>query len=295
MKVQNSIVSVLVLFGLGLGISYAMTTPTTTPTPQENENALEIDALKRELKKSNDFMDVLSREIKDIKNPINRYTDNTTKDIIGQIIQEKAFDIAWRRMVHYLSFWETLDGYTSTLGAGAAASVDGTQLIVTTGGTINTTALVAKTPTWQGLVTFGQRSNFRTTFSLSTDGGGSLSNATVYYGVGDHTADFYGFKMISGNIYGVAIDGGSETTTLLVSTFTNDVYNLEARYYPRTRVDFLVNSALKGSVSATLPTPTETAVNIKLMEVYVKTTEAVNKTLQTSFWEYLQERNVLKF
>lgn len=201
---------------------------------------------------------------------------------------EQLFDYQWKKVFHYMSLFESLDGFTvSTKGDASQVSVDGSQLLLQTEGKIGSYASIAKQPLWQGVITFSQKSNFRTTFVLTNP-----ASVEFYSGIGGYMNQGYGFKVANGNLYGFTHDGVREKTVLLQSA-KGDIYTLEARYEPTKRVTFLVQSIEKGVLSDNLPSSTEVP-NRDLMFMRLLTTDDAPKVLQSSYFEYLQARNVLK-
>ena len=138
------------------------------------------------------------------------------------------------------------------------------------------------------MITFSRKSYFITNISFT-----DIADQTIYVTVGNKdTTNYYGFKVIDASLYGVTYDGTTEKTVLL-QTITATTFNLEARYLPGDKVVFLVESTEKGVISSNLPVPLETA-NIQLMDIRIKTTTTAIKTIQVSFFEYFQARNILK-
>lgn len=201
---------------------------------------------------------------------------------------DQLFDYQWKKVFHYTSLFDSLDGFTvATQGEKAEVSVDGSQLLLLTGAKAGSFAEVLKQPLWQGVITFSQKSNFRTTFVLT-----NTANAEFYTGVGSYQNQGYGFKVANGNLYGFTNDGRNEKTVLLQPA-KGDIYTVEARYEPNRKVAFLVNATEKGTISEMLPGAGEVP-NRDFMFIRLMTTNDVPKVLQTSYVEYLQARNVLK-
>lgn len=198
-------------------------------------------------------------------------------------IENTIFEDIWKKTFHYTTFFESLDGFHTS----GNVSVDGNQLILATGEKENSVAEVTKTPTWQGLVTFSQRGRFRTAFTMT-----NTNNVEGYLSVGGHEGQSYGFKIMNSNLYGFSNDGKKETIVFL-QTIANDIYNVEVRYRPREMVVFYVNSTEKGELAAGFPSAAKIP-NYQLMDIYLKTTDSAQKSLQVSFFEYLQVRNVLR-
>lgn len=201
---------------------------------------------------------------------------------------DQLFDYQWKKVFHYTSLFESLDGFTiATKGETSQASVDGSQLLLQTEGKIGSYASIAKQPLWQGVITFSQKSNFRTTFVLTNP-----VNVEFYAGVGSYMNQGYGFKVANGNLYGFTNNGVGEKTILLQGA-KGDIYTLEARYEPTKQVVFLVNSTEKGTLTENLPSGAEVP-NRDFMFMRLLTLDETQKVLQSSYFEYLQARNVLK-
>lgn len=216
--------------------------------------------------------------------------DKNTKTLIANEVREEMkrsiFDAIWRNTFHWFTFFESLDGFT----VAGTTSVNGNNVLITTGATSGNRAEVNKQPSWQGLFTFSRRSNFRSAFALT-----SVESQTIYITVGNKDVTpnkgYYGFKIVNGNLYGLTSDGTNENAVLLQAVSASTGYNIEARYQPKSKVIFLVNNIEKGSSVTKLPKADETTANLHLMDIEIVTNENVAKTIQMSFFEYLQHRN----
>lgn len=202
---------------------------------------------------------------------------------LNELLPEKIFDLVWKKTFHYLTTFESLDGFTLV----GVPTITGGYIDLTTSNVTNNEIEVDKQPAYQGLITFSERSYFRSNISFS-----NTTNQTIYLTVGNKdTGNYYGFKVVNDTLYGVSQDGTTEKTILL-QTITNTLYNLEARYMPSDKIVFLVDSVEKGTINTNLPTPTLGA-NVQLMDLRIKTTANEVKTMRASFYEYLQKRSVL--
>jgi len=196
----------------------------------------------------------------------------------------------WRRMFIWATFFESLDGFFKDPAANVTLTHNDIRII--TGDVAGNITRVMKQPAWQGVITFYKRNSFRTTFTLT-----SVSNVEVWLTVGNSeiTSPHYGFKVVNNVLKGFTGDSSSETYVDLQTITTGQVYNVEARYYPNEKVLFFVNPIGKlytqptGIITTTLP-PAKAEVNNTLMDIRIKTNDAVNKTIQLSFWQYIQSR-----
>ena len=199
-------------------------------------------------------------------------------------LPDRIFDLVWKKTFHYSTFFESIDGFTKT--AGTTLTNDQYITFLTTNVSGNTQSLEKK-PLYQGLITFSQKSYFRSDLYFVNN-----TAQTIYLIVGQKTGDAYGFKVINGTIYGVSRNGSNETTISLGSITAGDDMNLEARYYPNDKVIFLTDSVEKGSLTTNLPSPAEAASQF-LFYADITTNEAVAKEIRMSFFEYQQFRNIL--
>jgi len=205
--------------------------------------------------------------------------------VLDENLPDKIFDLIWKKTFHWITLFESLDGFNFT--AGATQSTNGSYVELKTSSTLNNEVEINKQPAWQGLITFSQRSYFRTNISFT-----DITDQTIYATVGNKgTTNYYGFKIVADALYGVSYDGTTEKTILL-QTITATTFNLEARYLPSNKIVFLVDSVEKGTITVNLPIPVKTS-NVQLMDIRIKTTATAVKTIQVSFFEYLQTRNVL--
>lgn len=205
---------------------------------------------------------------------------------INDILADKIFDTIWKKTFHWITVFESLDGFN--FNAGATQSTNGSYVQLATSAVLNNEVEINKQPSWQGLITFSQRSYFRSNIYFN-----NTTNQTIYLTVGNKdTTNYYGFKIIDANLYGVSYDGTTEKTILL-TTITATNYNLEARYLPSNKIVFLVESLEIGVITTNLPLPVTTS-NVQLMDIRIKTTATAIKTIQVSFFEYLQVRNILQ-
>src|SRR3990167_2526796 len=132
-----------------------------------------------------------------------RAVEEVLKDKIGYYIHETL----WKKTFHSILLFESLDGFTITTGA----TVNGARADLTTDGTLDNEVEVTKQPSWQGLITFSQKSFFRTNINFS-----AITNQIIYVTVGNKaTTDNYGFKIVDNALYGVSYDSTTENTVLL--------------------------------------------------------------------------------
>ena len=230
------------------------------------------------------FLILIIITMSQLKKPLDKQSQNIIEQTVDKFLEDKIHKILWKRTFHYSTFFESLDGF----GTSGTVTVDKDDVLLTTGAVSGNVSNIKKQPAWQGLISFSLKSYFRTTVSL-----GSVANVTEYIIVGSlDGGSYYGFKIVNATLYGVSYDGTTESTKEL-KTITASNYNLEARLLPRNKIVFFVEAAEHGTLYDNLPLLSSTP-NIKLFEFNVTTNEDVAKTMQLSYFEYLQARNVLK-
>lgn len=216
--------------------------------------------------------------------PLDQQSKKIIEKTVDEFLEDKIFDLIWKKTFHWTTFFESLDGFSTS----GTVTVDEDDVLLTTGASDGDSANIIKTPSWQGLITFSQQSYWRTAIEVS-----SVAAVTKYLIVGGlASGSYYGFKIVDDSLKGVSYDGSTEKTVDLL-TISTSTYNIEARYLPRNKIIFLVESAERGVITENLPSPADVA-NAKLFEFKVTTNENVAKSMQVSFFEYLQSRNILR-
>lgn len=217
--------------------------------------------------------------------PINPETKSQVSQMLDELLPDKIFDLIWKKTFHWITFFESFDGFALSA---TAPTIGSANISLTTSGALNNEVEISKPPLFQGLITFSQRSAFRTTINLSV-----ITNQTAYITVGNKdSTHYYGFKISNATLYGVSYDGSTENAVTLATISASTAYTIEARYTPTDKVVFFVDTIEKGVSKVNLPSPVVTA-NAQLMDIRIKATQAEAKTLQVSFFEYLQRRNIL--
>lgn len=215
--------------------------------------------------------------------------DSVSKSILDRTVDEflpdKVFDLIWKKIFFFQTFFESVDGYTTT----GIITLSGTDVKIETAATINATAEINKQPSWQGFLNFNQRSALRAALIFNQTAAQEIYIVTGNVGASDKR---YGFKVANNTLQGVTHDGTTEKTIDLQTISAATVYNLEARFRPNDQVQFLVDNEEKGVITENLPYTD--GPRSQLFTAQVKTTEAVAKSIQLSFFQYLQQRNALK-
>ena len=227
--------------------------------------------------------------------PANTSSKASIEKAVDEFLPDKLYDIWWKKIFHYETFFDSIDGTTNsgtTLNAAGAT--------FTTGATSGNFAEIAKAPTPQGLITFSQPSRIRSAVNLS-----QITDQTIYIvtgGIGATDAR-YGFKIVNAVLSGVTnVSGGTETLVTLATLASGQNYNIEARYIPNIGVSFYVDDPTTSPATSirevsriTSNLPSANAVSrTDLMYIRITTNAAAAKTMTMAFFEYLQRRNILK-
>lgn len=219
-----------------------------------------------------------------LKYPLDEQSKNIIKQAVGEIIEEDIHSLIWKKTFHWITFFESLDGFATT----GTVVADKDKVLFTTGAVSGNSANMVKTPAWQGIITFSQKSYWRTNIAVDT-----ITAVTEYLVVGSlSSGSYYGFKTVNDSLKGVSYDGTTEKTVDLMTVAVAS-YNLEARYTPSNKIVFYVNGDERGTIMVNLPSPVATP-NVNLFEFKITTNATGAKTMQVSFFEYLQSRNVLR-
>jgi len=219
--------------------------------------------------------------------PLDQESKKIVERTVDEFLEQKVFDLIWKKTFHWLEMFDSLDGCHVVADA---STIDYNGIAISTSNVNADTAYVQKTPSWQGLITFSQRSNLRSNFVIS-----SVTNVTAYILVGNTYSgqSYYGFKIVNNVLKGVSFDGSTQKTVDLMTIEASTSYAIEARYSPAGKIIFLVNTVERGVITENLPSRIEVA-NVYPLNFSITTNTTAVKTLQFSFWEYLQSRNILR-
>lgn len=209
-------------------------------------------------------------------------------------------DLLWTKDIQWLTFFESLDGYDTNDGSGTVTtSTSGTQITFTTTGNSGEFAEMLKKPQQQGFFTFSQPSRFRTNFNLAT-----TTAVQAWFVHGSLSGQGYGFKVINNSLLGFTRSaGGVESTSTLQTISGGFNYNIEARYEPSGKVIFLADDPAAtpvktireiGVLTSNLPA-NSSSTNTTLLDIKLRTTENVAKTMTISFFQYDQARNIMSY
>lgn len=262
---------------------------------QELQN--KIDELSRVVKTQGE--QIVALENKPIR--LDRYLDNSSKDIMGDIISDRIIDIVWDKYFYYFSTFESADAWDVI--SNAAAPIQGAGLTLETTAVADNRSSAAEYVKFQKVMSFDEESRFRTLFYLDINSTAADIDYSMSIGSGIPTplSNRYGFRLEDNKLYGITSNGSSETKVELLTTDVDQgggieafIYLVEARNYPGKKVDFYVSDAgqatlkFKGSSTTNLPSGSSgTSISFDL---YTRTTTA--KRAFIDFVEYIQVRPI---
>ena len=119
--------------------------------------------------------------------------------------------------------------------------VSASQLTLNTGGTDGYYAGAVKNWDVQNVLRFDRQQRFRTAFSVN-----NVSNIILYLLRGNQksgTNKYYGFKIVGNSLQGVARNGGSEQTIVLLTISADTTYDLQALFLPNEKIIFSVRDS----------------------------------------------------
>lgn len=189
--------------------------------------------------------------------------------------------------------WDTATSGSATLSFGSAGCV------LSTGATSGSASGIAKRPLSQNIIRFDKIQRFRTAFRLS-----AITNQTAYLirgGTAQAGASFkyFGFRITGSTLQGTVENNNASTRTNLdlgVTLVADTTYEVEARFFPKEKVIFLVKNSAgefeeRGIITtlgaAGIPAGT---TEIDFFEFYISNSAAEAKQLTVSYVEYIQER-----
>lgn len=158
---------------------------------------------------------------------------------MDSFLLNKIFDLIWRKTYKYSTAFESLDGFFTTSGVTLDNAVNANSVQILTNGGNGDLQELQKVISVGSLISVGLKSSIHCHVFVS-----HFTRQTAYILAGEKTiSPFYGFKIVDGKIYGVVSNAGTaaEATTLLYDTPPpNHSVFLEARYFPRQGVQYIV-------------------------------------------------------
>jgi len=268
--------------------------------PEKNQNEIiqELNQVKRELAEVQDTINKINKQ------RLNYPLDKNSKEIIRRTYKEflpkDIMELVWNEYIYVFDFPIVIDGASflgnwNMGGSGVAfrGSSDGVGIEV--GDTSGDYGILVKSPDIQDVFRWDKRQRFRTAFKLDF-----VSSVTAYTSRGSQDDNFsYGFKINDGTLYGYydtsGNSGTSEVTTEVMSISGGTIYTVEARFNPNDgKITFYVKNTTTekyeqvGSLVSDFPLGETTSSN--LAEFKVTTNTNADRTLDVSWFEYIQKR-----
>ena len=196
----------------------------------------------------------------------------------------------WNDYFYWLTLMESLDAfYPNKSGTGSVSIAQG-LLVLQTGTTSDSYGWITKSPALPALTfTWEKNRKFRTKVVFR-----NTTKQEVYFLIGTgappHTAltdNHVGFKVIDNVLYGSVADYEAESV-LELGTITADAYILECVFKPGVECRFYVDGVDKGALTTHLPSGIYGVED--MMNVELRNTEAANKRIDLSMWEFWQDR-----
>jgi hypothetical protein len=193
----------------------------------------------------------------------------------------------------YQYFFTSIDGLELVSAGTGAGTLFYNYLRLATGTTANSTVRLRDSLEYPNPFARWDRERrliTRAQFNFSTSVTGD-----VRLHVGDYTptGDHVGFELLDGVLKGTVANGSTEYTVDLETLLTGPGTAgrlLEFRHFPGDRVDFYVDSALKGTITGASKLPRLGYNDSDLMWVWVSNkTLAQQKTVELSMWKLWQE------
>ena len=193
-----------------------------------------------------------------------------------------------RNDFHWFTVFESIDGYYKGVTETGAVTIYTTNVTLETGATLNSTAQLVKALDYPYYFNFtwDKKREFKTRIFFNNITAQEIWIIMGEGGDSGNTLNHIGFKIIDNILYGTSGNETAESWDNLGTISATTAYDLKAVLDPGVSVKFYVNEVEKGSVISNLPTGT-TRANI-FIKLYIKNTEAVNKTILISMWDFWQ-------
>lgn len=201
-----------------------------------------------------------------------------------------------RRDFHFVTYFESVDGYDLDKGAGAGLGLESVNLkTVATADDFVSLTKQNVSVAFKGL-TWNKKFSIKMCIKLGSDFDGGTQ--TMNFGRGGFSVDDLhdsgtgrkvGFNITDGVLYGVCGDGSASSNVNLmsISTLTGSSQIFEMDYTPAVGCNFYVNDVLKGSVTTNLPSGTISSGYI--MTILLKTLENAAKTVDIVYYDLWQQ------
>lgn len=228
-----------------------------------------------------------------LQKPLDKESQRIIEETVDGFLKNKIFEIVWKDYFYLFTHFESVDGYARTVsGAGPAAAMAGGIVELTTSTTAGNYINLNKPGVANGIARFDRDQRFRSTFVID-----SVASIEGFVGMGEFsytpTAYYYGFKITNDALTAIVCNGTSITESGTIKTLSINTYNrVEARLTYGNKILFLVDGVEKAVINTNIPTQGNygTAIMGTFSNHYVKTNEAVNKTMRIWDFEFIQKK-----
>jgi len=253
--------------------------------------------------------------------PPDKKTESVVSKLLDRLLKEKIFNVLWDKVFYYFTFFQNdLSGLSAGShntrgfviefgGSGSVDNVGNTGLTIVTDTAANAVTLIQHQPLAQQILRWDRRQKFRVLINAQdiTDSlGASDTNSLVYFTVGrtDTTVDaHYGFRIEGSTLQGTAGNGDTDAFVTLETGLLNSGINaLEAVFLPGEKVIFSIADTAgiyieRGVITTALPSsdtttsaPYSPPFHSTMFNFWVKTLDAKARTVNCTYFEYIQER-----
>jgi len=208
---------------------------------------------------------------------------------IADMIEGYAESLSTYDHYYYLTLLDTLDAITQTKSGSGAITLFPEYLKLNTGLTQWSLARILKVPYYTVPATsWTKKRKFHTKIKLETTTGGKPL-VRIYCGNSDSPMGF-GFVVDDHGIYG-RTGNGSSADVLLLETIPAGPYSiirdLEAVFWPGTKVEYFIDGVKKGQITTKLPSGTSSSEYVYWIQI--QNQAAKDDTLLISHWKFYQE------
>jgi len=218
--------------------------------------------------------------------PLDTVTQKIIRDAVRPIVVDEIYKSLISEVVHYQTFWESLDGWNQTENLGGSGqeftvATSGQGLRLTTGNSSDDAEACEKFFLGNVFFNFERRMKLRTAARWS-----AITDQQSRILVGGDGSRSFGFQVTNATLQGLAHDNTASVTTNLLTITANTTFELEARYIPNDKVVFLVDGVERGTVSTSLPSSGSNDVNFMILDIL--TNANANKTIRVFYLMFSQ-------
>lgn len=195
-------------------------------------------------------------------------------------IENYLFD----NIIYFNTFFESVDGTNKFLSGTGEITIDGYNLLLSTGGTVNSVARCEKQPQDVTNFTWDKKRRWRVSLYITYT---TYQEICCFTGEPTGSYNGIGFIVINNTVYG-RVNRMGTITEINLGTITSGFHVFEYILIPGVKVEFYIDGVYKGQITTYLPTGSIQANHIFLF--YVRNTAGYIRTLRVSRLEFYQEK-----